>query len=284
MDFETLKVKLLKFLPQLTCYKCKKIPSADDSYHASYKCLNTNDSHLLCEKCKEKCPCGFKVCKKSYALVSNLVEMLPFCCKNRKDGCKEILSKEEMKLHHTECIFEAATCIHKECQKKMPFKEVLGHLGSDNCHRIFKVAKGAKGTTLKKTNKYSQDGFWSPTIIESNPLDEPLFYFVGVKQNGIVHFWIYYIGFKKEANRFSYSLEFGDKTHQYYNYVGPVKSIFESYDDVLKAGEVFMIATSAFLKLCNEDEDKSFECVLNIIDKKAEAQDSDDDSGVSDEQ
>ena len=275
-----MKALILKLLPQLTCYKCKSIPRADDSYKTGYKCLNPNDFHFICEKCKGKCPCNFNVSKKPCELASSLLEMLPFCCKNRKAGCEEILCKEEMKSHHEECIFEKVTCIHKHCRKEMPFKSFLDHLGSAECIRILDVGKDAK-FILPFRNTMDGDG-WSPRKIESNPLNEPLFYLVGLLQNEIAHFWIYYIGFKNEADRFSYSLEVGDKSFYYVNFVGPVKSIFESFDDILKARDIFMIGTSALRRICNED--KLFECVLNIIDKKAEAQDSEDDSGVSDEQ
>ena len=276
-----MKDKLLKLLPQLTCYKCKRIPRADDSYHTTYKCLNPNDPHLLCEKCKEKCSCNFNVNKKACPLVSSLVEMLPFCCKNREDGCKEILIKEEMKSHHEECIFEEVTCINRGCKKKMPFKVILDHLGSDDyCSK--QLCNLGKGKTLKMKLTYTDDGsYWHPFKVESNPLNEPLFYVIGFKQNKTAYIWTYYIGFKKEANRFSYSLEIGDKTCHYINFVGQVKSIFESYDDIVNTGDVFTICIPALQKLC--DKDKEFECVLNIIDKKAETQDSDDDSGVSDE-
>ena len=280
MDFEAMKDKLLKLLPQLTCYKCKRIPRADDSYYTNYKCLNPNNPHLLCDKCKEKCSCNFNVSKKACPLFSSLVEMLPFCCKNRENGCKEILSKEEMKSHHEECIFEEVTCINIGCQKKMPFKVILDHLGSDgNCNKhIWNLEKGKK---LKMALPKTDDGvFWYPTKVESNPLNEPLFYVVGFQQNMTAYIWTHYIGFKKEANRFSYSLKIGEKTGHYINFVGPVKSIFESYHDMVNAGDVFTICIPALQRLSNKD--KGFECVLNIIDKKAETQDSDDDSGVSD--
>ena len=204
-----------------------------------------------------------------------------FCCKNREDGCKEILMKEEMKSHHEECIFEEVTCINRGCKKKMPFKVILDHLGSDDyCSK--QLCNLGKGKTLKMKLTYTDDGsYWHPFKVESNPLNEPLFYVIGFKQNKTAYIWTYYIGFKKEANRFSYSLEIGDKTCHYINFVGQVKSIFESYDDIVNTGDVFTICIPALQKLC--DKDKEFECVLNIIDKKAETQDSDDDSGVSDE-
>ena len=67
------------------------------------------------------------------------------------------------------------------------------------------------------------------------------------------------------------------------SFVGPVKSIFESYEDILKSGDVFMVNASALIRICDKDQNK-FDCVLKIIDKKAETQDSDDDSGVSEGQ
>ena len=123
--------------------------------------------------------------------------------------------------------------------------------------------------------------YWYPHKIERNPLNEPLFYSVGIIKDGFSYFWLYYIGFKKQADQFSYSFKVGDKNRHYVNFFGPVKSIFESYDDILEAKEVFTIGIPALQRLCSKN--KLFECMLNIIDKKAEIQDSENDSGVSDE-
>ena len=278
-----LKAVLLDFLPKLTCYKCKSIPRADDPYLIGYKCSNPNVPHLLCNKCSGKCPCNSNVSKEACPIILRVVKMFPFCCKNRKAGCEEILFERKMKSHHAECIFEEVRCISTECREKMPFKEVLGHLGSDECKATKPMLKLEKGAKLSLMLDYTDDGlYWAPQEIKDNPLDEPLFYSVGMMQNGISHIWIYFVGMKMQADRFSYSLEIGDKTNHFISFVGPVKSIFESYEDILKAGDVFMFSVSGLQKLSNKD--KRFECVLNIIEKKAETQDSDDDSEVSEGQ
>ena len=282
MDFNASKAQLLDLLPQLTCYKCESFPRADGN-NKYYRCLEAYASHLLCENCKETCDeryCdGEEVSQIPCPLILRLLEMLPFCCKNRKNGCEEIQFAEKMKSHHAECVFEEVKCINSSCAKKMPFIEALDHLSDDCKKNRSKIEKGAK---LKLPLKEKYSDYWHPHEIESNPLDKPLFYAVGKHQNGIAHIWIYYFGLKMEANRFSYSLEVGEETSYFTKFVGPVKSIVEDYEDIMKARDVFMISVSALQRICNEDN--IFECVLNIIDKKAESQDSDEDSGVSEEQ
>ena len=294
---ELMKKHLLKSLPSLTCFICKKIPDPEFPWRLGFRCSNQIENHLVCRNCKLKakpfysdgdtlrlfavqnCLCGFSIGSKACPLYSNMIAMLPFCCKNRKNGCNEILFHEQMTLHLPECGFQTVTCINLKCQEKLPLNDVLDHFKSKSC--IYKD-ENTMDNKISLTLMIGIDGnFWEPIEATKNPLNKPLFYSVGQVSDGIIFLWIYFIGFKEEAERFTYAIEVDQNPTRMIKFVGTVKSIFESSDDIVKKRDAFMIGVDNFRMISNSNDDLDF--IYEITDKKAEVKDSDEDSGVFDE-
>ena len=274
--FEAMKTNLIKLLPHLTCFKCKSIPSAEFSNKKSFKCLNSYDSHLLCELCKGNCPCGHQINPNPCSLVSSLVNMLPFYCKNKENGCEEILFEEEMKAHVSRCIFELVTCINFDCEEEMPFKDFFDHIALPDCSFKPEINNRAE---LTLDDNDGNGMLWYPDQMLENPLNELLFYSFLMIEEDIIFTWIYFLGFKEDAERFTYSVKIDKNSKRSMNFRCPVKSIFESPLDIIKKREAFMIGLTIGKKLCNEQGILNLD--FKIFDEKEEAKDDDNDSAIS---
>ena len=275
-ELESMKAQLIKFLPHLTCYKCKNFPSAECPKRRIFRCLNPLNGHLICEECEKPCPCGYNVSINACSLVSNLVDTLPFCCKNRDNGCQEILFQEEMKAHLSRCIFENVTCISvDEFQQEMPLKDFFDHIVLPDCSTRSEIEN--KVEIKVDYEKYH----WLPSLVQKNPLNKPVFYFYCEVDDNILFAWIYFVGFKEDAERYIYSLEINKNSKHHMKFISPVKSIFESNDDIIAERDAFMIGRPIAKKLCEEQEKLGF--YIEICDKKAEVKDEDNDSAMSDD-
>ena len=281
-DFELMKTQVVKLIPHLTCDNCEGVPNAENPKEEKFRCLNTSNAHLLCKFCKKhiaggKCPvrnCGSKISKSACPLVSSLIEMLPFCCKYREWGCEEVLLQEEMKAHFSRCIFSEMTCINLDCEMpSMSLKLSFDHMPA--CSIIPEIENIVE---IKLDDKCEHGTYWKPSLIQRNPLNKPLFYFFAeVDECDIVYAWIYFLGFKEDAERFTFSLEVNSKRS--IKFTGPVKSIFEDRDEIIHDRDAFMIGVPIGKKLCNEQE--KLEINVEIFNEKAEAKEEEEDSAIS---
>ena len=279
VKFEVEKALVIKLLPHLTCFRCKNVPDAELPNQEKFKCLSP-EAHLLCQVCKEycvktkkgKCPCGSNVSTIACPLASSLVDMLPFCCNNK--GCQEILSREEMKTHLSRCPFEIITCINLDCEDDMPFKHYLDHLL--DCATFPKV-KSQVEIILEDEKSY-----WLPSQVQTNPLNKPLFYFCCEVEDDIQFLcaWIKFLGFKEDAERFTYSLEVNSTRS--FKFSGPVKSFFDRREDIMQECDAFMIGFPIAKKICEESGGLALVFNIEIFDKKAEVKHKDD-SAMSDD-
>ena len=283
VQFELMKAQIIKLLPELTCYDCGELPNAQCANQEKFKCLNPSESHLLCHDCKEGrdsveegCPCGSNLSKIACSLVSSIMDMLPFSCKNRYSGCEEVLFQEEMKAHLSRCMFEYVHCFY--CDEYMPFQEFLNdHIDLPPvCSTIPEIENKVE----IKLDDDSDDFDWKPSLVQKNPLNKPLFYFVCETGEDIVHAWIYFLGFIEDAKRFTYSLEVN--SGRSVKFTGPVKSIFEDHDDIRQERDSFMIGLPIGKKLCKEHGNLVFN--VEIFDKKEEVKDDEHDSAMSDDE
>ena len=288
VEFEVKKTQIIKLLPHLMCTICAETPNAQSPSQEKFRCLNPSDPHLHCYECKEKCveieggKCTIYKCKRDLCtiacpLISSLVDTLPFCCTNRPSGCQEVLFQEEMKTHLSRCIFEDVSCINTDCPSEgfIPFKDYMDHLVLPDCSTIPEVQNKVK---IKLDD---EDTYHLPSQVQKNPLNKPLFYFYCNICSGIVYAWIYYLGFKEDTERFTYSLEVNSTRS--IKFSGPVKSIFEDPYDIIHEQDALMIGLPIGKMLCKESEDSALVFDIEIFDKKEEVKDDSNDSAMSDD-
>lgn len=107
---------------------CQDVPGPQgNAITPRYRCLKS-DLHLLCENCKKKCRCRGKVGKLPCKLVDELLDGLPWYCKNYKYGCRQILQNvNALEFHQKECIFRLVYCCISACNQQVIFKDYLEH-------------------------------------------------------------------------------------------------------------------------------------------------------------
>ena len=104
------------------------------------------------------------------------------------------------------------------------------------------------------------------------------FFLVGRKQYDTLRFWIYIVGTYLEAKHYAYTLTVvNNDGSEKYTHQGKVFSL--DLAEVAK-GSVFMMATEAAQKICEEDKNLYVNVVISNL--KEEAMDDDLESGVDD--
>ena len=95
---------LLKIIPDLQCYECFSVPGPGNGQKSRYFCLNSYESHALCNDHRDECPCGFEVGREPSPMVAKLLQDFPWMCQNYRFGCREILEAvEDLEHHQEEC-------------------------------------------------------------------------------------------------------------------------------------------------------------------------------------
>ena len=96
--------EVLRLIPELQCHKCQDVPGPVGDQMNRYSCID--ESHILCEKDKNRCSCGSEVGKKPSPIIAKLLEGLPWICKHYKNGCREVkIEVNDLELHQMNCVF-----------------------------------------------------------------------------------------------------------------------------------------------------------------------------------
>ena len=150
--------------------------------------------------------------------------------------------------------------------KEIPFKDFLDHIALPNCSAV----PDGKNLVLMEIGEDGEHGdFWMPTPVQYAPSEKSLFYFFARVDEEMVFAWIYFIGFKEDAEKFTYTINVSTSSKWCIKFTGPVKSIFESPNDICEKFDTFMIGLQLGKKLCKEEKKLAFE--FSVMDDKAEA-------------
>ena len=292
MDFHDRKMKemLADFLPLLKCFKCHDFPAPQAQSANRYTCLD--ESHSLCEKCKEKCPCDSKVSTKPSKIVKKLLQKLPWICPHFDKGCRESKFRfQDWEDHRKNCYFRKVRCPQLFCTEKFSLLKLYDHL---SCHtRPFKLPEKLSASKFKMEFKFQHwfenSGWMEPYLLKTTYNGD--FFVNGVIKNKIVHFWVSINGSLDESLRFSTTMEAsGTEKFQYEGlksfksmYRGPVLTLeHEDYKEVIKNGKSWTLKYSIARKLI--DEENRLFLIVSIHSIKDEYKDEDVESDVSDKE
>jgi len=259
-----------------------------------------DESHVLCENHKAKCPCGSLVAKMPSRAISILLQDLPCMCQNYENGCQEIkMDAQELEHHQEKCIFRQVFCptvfsqnsgpdIWYCKEKKVMFKDVREHLltvHKNNLER--KMVEGEKNKwiasrrfkicNLNSATPQSQLRSCPPTKIIST--DGDVFYDVGFIVNNAFYYVIYFYGSPEEAKNFSWTI-FVQVSGKKFTYTGKVHTLDEKEDDIIASETCFKIGNSFVNRSLNEG--KVLFAEFSIRNLKEEAKDDDEKSCISD--
>ena len=113
------------------------------------------------------------------------------------------------------------------------------------------------------------DCYARPQRFESNGRT---FVLTGKIKDKIFYRWVYILGSPDKAKHFSYTLKFFGKDNST-TFEGKVATFDESFDALMKAGKCFTTTHQAFIHQF-VDEDRKYECSLQIKNLKEEVKDS----------
>ena len=131
-----------KLLPVLKCKICLNILL--NPYDCS-KCGNT-----FCYKCinklkesMKKCPFGcidYEIMPSSFA-IKKFLEQLKFTCLNKENGCKEIISYNNLEQHDKNCNYIKAICPNSQCNTKIQWNLLNNHIQNECLYTLFECQK-----------------------------------------------------------------------------------------------------------------------------------------------
>lgn len=269
--------------------ECKDVPGPNDEIKNRYFCIN--ESHALCEKHSAKCPCGSSVLKRPSTVVGNLLQDLPWICKNYKNDCREIKADvKELSYHQGKCIFRQVFCPHYFCGRKILYKDVIDHMiiAHKNNLECLNIIEEKAGKLIVNDYRlcmndfdFERDFSWKPTKISCGG---DFFFAVTYFVNNIFHFWIYFLGSPDEARNFSSVYSFKNMIGETFNYGGPVHTLDESISDIIAAGSFFTVPKNAIKRSMDKEKMESMVVCITIRNLKEEAKDDDSESGISNDE
>lgn len=169
--------------------------------------------HIVCSSCKPQltqCP----TCRSRFADVRSLVlekiaEQLLYPCKNYTAGCQGKYKLQDKTDHEDNCFYRTYKCIISQCNWKGFWQEILGHM--NEVHSSIVIRGEIQVLQFNFSNPMNSSQNW---IVSA--LDEifrvNLVYSV---QRSQIFGCVQYIGPRRSANNFMYTLEVSSRNHFY---------------------------------------------------------------------
>lgn len=222
-----LKRKMVEeYIPLLQCYDCKDVPGPSKEKRNRYNCVN--ESHVLCEKCKDRCPCGSEVGKKPLPIVAKNLEQLPWMCCYFENGCRQsTFQEEELESHKRNCEYRKVYCPIESCSGEIVFCKLLpdhfaskheSNVNSDKVQRVsdkkFKVQMSIKDAMFPFLLETPNENFLLNITFEKedvrSKVTDTITLIWPFKRVVRMYLWVSYIGSPDEAKNFTYTIEIGN--------------------------------------------------------------------------
>ena len=268
--------ELLRFIPDLQCYKCKNVPGPNGNQKNRYSC--TKSAHTLCEEHKTKCACGSNVGESPSPVIANLLQNLPWMCQNYKTGCREAkMNVEDLEHHQGKCIYRQVFCPHVDCEEKgkVLFKDVIDHL--EIC---LKEPVEVEEMLNGEANKFLVVPGRFPTKMMTSTCGA-VFFTSGCVENKTVYFCLNLLGSSDEAKKYLCTISIKNEIeNEKFIYSGRVQTLDKGFEDIIDSGSLLSIGVDAAKRSWDDKKNLKFEITIRNL--KEEAKDDDMESGVSD--
>lgn len=206
------------------CAACSEVPRPENIK----RFLCQDNQHPLCEECSKKgCNCASIVSSVPSKLMQNLVQLMPWYCKNYKYGCRATfrstiaLSKHESNQGSGNTIFNCFVggCRVKSCS-------VLGVIHHFSKHGILEVAQmkrsiwssGQLNNILDlpiRICKAEENRWLLPRPLVTPPSFKSKFFLSGSYQEGCLRIWLQILGTCEDAKKYGYSITAKSKTGKF---------------------------------------------------------------------
>ena len=289
VHFECKRKSVEAVIESLQCFKCKDVPGFKEEQKNRYNCVN--ESHQLCEKCKEKCDCGSLVAKRPNPIVLKMLKDLLVYCQNYKTGCREIFAKaEDLEDHQEGCVFRLVFCPNLLCQMRnellipnVVFRDMVDHIIKEHNNKPIVSMESNISRNLNFTFSVNEDktiglqGWFGVLVLDSNTD----FYLAGKNVDSNLIFCLYVDGSPLEAKKYAYTMSVIGKNGNKFTYYDNVKPLDKAIKSIISEGSLFKIGTEVIEQIV--DEKSRWPIEVTIHDLKEMAKDDDMESGVEDE-
>jgi hypothetical protein len=264
----------------LVCQKCQIVPKTG----TIYACPKAE--HAICAACfvltKICTICKTAVLPTPSKILEQLRTSLPISCKNRKNGCKTVLTMDSLVYHEVECEWRKIVCPDFFCKIGNVIYNMLSQHMTEHKNQIVDKEMLVFEQNFLLTEEYLSKSslIWYPIPFSQK---QAKFFLELVLQNGRFYLWVYYHGSPEEAKNYTCNLKvFGDCDAKFI-YNGIVRSLDEPKETVFKDGCALDFSlTQARLLVSNTVLKCSVQVSCPKEEAKEEAKKEDVESDVSD--
>ena len=195
------------------------------------------NSYKFRKICGKRCEQKFKVQGSDIPVLAKLMAQLPIYCKYEKNGCQEILMKEDMIDHEEVCVYRPINCADLKCTQKF--------IGVDSYHGLMEhLTEVHKGLDVIEKKKFliSSSVDLKPWKLATTQISAFNFTFfeVGVITDQFMFRWIYILGDPDVAKNFDYHVKIKRGRFEQ-AFSGQVRSLSEHYNDITKSFKAFFV-------------------------------------------
>merc|ERR1712062_518973 len=210
------------------------------------------------------------------AKLQTLMAQLPVVCKYKSYGCQEILMKEDMINHEQGCVYRPIFCPYLTCCQHSTYPRLMEHV--TQVHKGLDVIEQKKFIIInsKMGALYSQK--LATTRISAFDFT---FFEVGTITNQFMFKWIYILGDPDVAKNFYYHVKIKNASGVELIFNDQVRSLSEYYADITGSFKAFFIPLGRVKEFLDDNSQMVFE--YQIRNKKDEAKDDNEESGISDD-
>ena len=234
--------------PELKCRNCDGIPRPGETLW--YQCLKGHFTCLKCRKGSPKkiviglpsinrvCKCGAIMSSRSDEIVGKLISTLPFQCLFSKNGCDIVLFAEDVPDHEKNCRFRDLNCFI--CQETVPLISFEDHMESAHQDLKSNFTQVSMNTYKCRDNCASDTEnlqIWAKLEGENGEI----FYEIGVQHEELLHRWVYFFGTPEQAEEYCFFVHLNANKGEVLTYQGPVRSVDESFEDILENQGTFNV-------------------------------------------
>jgi len=211
--------------------------------------------------------------------ISNqILQQLPFECKNTRFGCKEILMAKEILEHEKNCLYRAINCPVLNCfSTDLAYLSLNDHI--EKCHKDgMKCFENKLKIQIKIGSNLENGYIGPPTKIDAFNRS---FFEVGLIKNGFMYRWVYFLGSVEEERNFQYKVILKHGNGKVISTEENVSSLDSCYKTIVENDDkIFSISVKKLKQIMGPNNTLYY--TIELRDLKEEAKDDDEESGISD--
>jgi hypothetical protein len=186
-------------------------------------------------------------------------------CVNADSGCPKVFLKDELANHESECRFRLVHCPESSCREELSLNMLVRHI--QNQHQSDRQANNPPVVTIVGNlsrecfslgGDYFEDSF-SITPFEHFQIGSEHFFSqiwrTDDRLEGQWFFWVYYLGSRREAQNYDFSITLGTRDVARQTYRATTVSIDDfSFDSLTRNGKPYVLTDYAVEMLAEDNK------------------------------